>query len=71
MHPPTVAVRAAYGRDGYYIELVSHPALGAWAAALTGAEWVQASRPVDDRRAGLTSFIDRPQYCPVIYRRPG
>ncbi len=28
------------------------------------------SRPVDDRRAGLTGFLDRPDYCPVVYRRP-
>jgi ectoine hydroxylase-related dioxygenase (phytanoyl-CoA dioxygenase family) len=28
------------------------------------------SRPVEDRRAGLTQFIDNLQYCPQIYRRP-
>lgn len=28
------------------------------------------SRPVDDRRAGLTNFIDNHQYCPVVYQRP-
>ncbi len=27
----------------------------------------ERSRPVDDQRAGLTSFIDDPAYCPVIY----
>lgn len=28
-----------------------------------------SSRPVEDRRAGLTRFIDEPQHCPVIFRR--
>jgi ectoine hydroxylase-related dioxygenase (phytanoyl-CoA dioxygenase family) len=27
------------------------------------------SRPVNDRRTGLTQFIDDPAYCPVIFRR--
>jgi len=30
----------------------------------------ERSRPVDDARKGLTQFIDDPEYCPVIYRRP-
>jgi hypothetical protein len=29
------------------------------------------SRPVEDRRQGLTAFIDRPDFCPVIYNRRG
>lgn len=29
----------------------------------------QKARPVNDRRAGLTQFIDDPHSCPVIYRR--
>ncbi len=28
------------------------------------------SRPVDNRRAGLTNFIDDHLFCPVIYQRP-
>jgi ectoine hydroxylase-related dioxygenase (phytanoyl-CoA dioxygenase family) len=28
----------------------------------------EKSRPVDNRREGLTRFIDDPNYCPVIYR---
>lgn len=28
----------------------------------------QRSRPVGDRRAGLTAFIDDPDLCPIIYR---
>lgn len=27
----------------------------------------ERSRPVEDRRSGLTAFIDDPSYCPVIY----
>ncbi|MCC7261947.1 MAG: phytanoyl-CoA dioxygenase family protein [Candidatus Latescibacteria bacterium] len=30
----------------------------------------EKSRPVDGRRAGLTSFIDNPQYCPLIFGQP-
>ncbi|MBM3279512.1 MAG: phytanoyl-CoA dioxygenase family protein [Candidatus Handelsmanbacteria bacterium] len=29
----------------------------------------EKSRPVEDRRAGLTAFIDNPHYCPLIYPR--
>ena len=29
----------------------------------------EKSRPVEGRRAGLTSYIDDPQYCPVIYQK--
>jgi len=29
----------------------------------------EKSRPVDDRREGLTRFIDDPTYCPIVYRR--
>jgi hypothetical protein len=29
----------------------------------------ERSRPVEDRRHGLTAFIDDPSYCPVIYER--
>lgn len=29
----------------------------------------EKSRPVEERRAGLTSFIDNLQYCPVVYSK--
>lgn len=29
----------------------------------------ERSRPVDDRRQGLTAFIDAPSHCPTIYGR--
>lgn len=31
----------------------------------------QNSCPVGDARKGLTTFIDEPAYCPIIYRAPG
>lgn len=29
----------------------------------------ERSRPVDDKREGLTAFIDDPTHCPVVFRR--
>ena len=49
------------------MQLVSHPALGAKAAEITAARRTENSRPNDDARDGLTSFIDDPSYCPVIF----
>ncbi len=29
----------------------------------------ERSRPVDDKREGLTAFIDDPTHCPVVFNR--